>query len=159
MKLNQPLDEKAALNKLAAMCSKEEKCIYDVRKKLVLWGLAEVEQARIISWLQEHSFVDQSRYALGYARDKHRFNKWGRQKIMYMLRGKGIEEVIIRKALEEIPHESYSQNLLELLIKKRKQIKDENIFQIKAKLYTFAVSKGFESDEVMLAMEKVLQIK
>ena len=70
-------------------------------------------QDAIIDRLKHERYLDNERYARAYCRDKLRFNGWGRIKIGYMLRGKGIEQEFIDAALADIDEEQYADILHE----------------------------------------------
>lgn len=135
----------AALSKVQFICSKQEKCCSDIRKKLQDWNISIDDQDEIIQSLLEDKFIDESRFTNFYVRDKYRFNKWGRIKISYHLKHKQIPESIINEALEQINHEEYSENLQDILQSKLRSLKDDDPYQLKTKLYRFAQSRGFES--------------
>ena len=47
-----------ALSRLQRLCSRAEKCIADVRRKLLEWEFAPGEASKIIAQLQAGGFVD-----------------------------------------------------------------------------------------------------
>ena len=57
-----PLSEEQALNRLAALCSQAEYCQGDMMKKMEQWGLADDACSRIIDYLVDNRYVDDSRY-------------------------------------------------------------------------------------------------
>lgn len=150
------MEYRQALNKAAAMCSRQERCAFDIRKKLVNWELSEEEVDKAIDWLISEKFIDDSRFAGYYVKDKFQFNGWGRIKIRYMLRGKGLDSNIINDALYMINDDAYSEKLAELLQGKYRQIKNKDIWQTKAALARFAQSRGFEPDLVFRSIDQLL---
>lgn len=150
------MEYRQALNKAAAMCSRQERCAFDIRKKLVNWELSEEEVDKAIDWLISEKFIDDSRFAGHYVKDKFQFNGWGRIKIRYMLRGKGLDSNIINDALYMINDDAYSEKLAELLQGKYRQIKNKDIWQTKAALARFAQSRGFEPDLVFRSIDQLL---
>ncbi|PXY00912.1 RecX family transcriptional regulator [Marinifilum breve] len=139
------ISSKAALSKVQFICSKQEKCCSDIRKKLQDWNISADDQDEIISSLIEDKFIDESRFTNFFVRDKYRFNKWGRIKISYHLKHKQIPERIINEALEQINDQEYKENLQDLLQSKLRSLKDDDPYQLKTKMYRFAQSRGFES--------------
>jgi regulatory protein len=138
-----------ALKKASELCGKREKCSSEVVAKLESWGsTSDNDNRKIINWLKENGFIDESRYSGKFARDKFRFNKWGAIKIRTALRSKGISENDIESALASIDEDDYYNTLKELLASKKKGIKASNLFDLKGKLYRFGSSHGFESDLV-----------
>ena len=144
-KKNNNISPATALSKVQFICSKQEKCCSDIRKKLQDWNISEDDQDEIITSLIEDKFIDESRFTNFYVRDKYRFNKWGRIKISYQLKHKQIPERIITESLEQINDQEYKEILQDLLQSKLRSLKDEDKYQLKTKLYRFAQSRGFES--------------
>lgn len=144
-----------ALNIAAGICSQKEYCTQEIREKLKKWELPENGIARILCSLQQHRFIDDRRFATFYARDKFRFNKWGRQKIAQMLRQKQINPEIIREALAQLPSEDYDTTCLTLLRGKLKTLKDDTPIRIKAKLIRFAAGKGFDLDTINRCLSRL----
>ena len=136
-----------ALSRAAALCSRSEKCISDIRKKLYDWKLNPDDHDRLIEYLVCEKYIDEERFTRFYVRDKFRFNQWGKLKIRYRLFGKGIPENIIQTALfEEIDQEEYQKLAYDLAKSKLKYIKAEDAFERKGKLMRFLSGKGFEPD-------------
>jgi regulatory protein len=152
------LGKKEALNRAMNICSRSEKTAKDIRQSLTKWGLSSVEdQLSIIEYLKENNFIDETRYSISFARDKHKFNRWGKIKILNMLRAKAIDEQTIKEALNNIDDESYLVTLREELIKKRKSVKASNQYDLKVKLLRFASSRGFETDLIYKVLEELLK--
>ncbi len=140
------LDYKEALQRAAALCSRQEQCTSHIRGKLKEWQIPEAETERILQKLQQEKFLDDNRYATFYVKDKFRFNRWGRIKISHMLRQKEVKENDIQNALDQIDEESYFQTCLDLIKSKSKTLKEKNQYTRKGKLYRFAAGHGFEPD-------------
>ena len=142
------------LNKAATYASRCEHCESEVREKLVSWGATEEEQEAIIEYLVEERYIDNQRYAKSYAKDKFRFNHWGKYKISMMLRSKNIGNEEIEVALGEIDEEEYVERLEQMLRDKLRSIKYSSEYEKKGKLFKFAQSRGFESS----AISKVIDL-
>ncbi len=151
------MDSKEALTRAQSVCSRQEQCIQDMYIKLDKWGVAESDVDKIIKQLEKEGFIDESRYAVSYAGDKFKFNKWGRIKIAWMLRQKNITEDIIGQALAQIDDEEYEDLLISELGKKMKNLKSRNKYDKKKKLIQFASQRGFESDIVYKIVNNLLQ--
>ena len=148
--------EKEALSILTRLCSKEEKCLADVRERLYKWRFSANEADRMVAFLIKEKYIDENRYVSYYANDKMRFNKWGRLKIAYSLKQKHIPEEIIYHALDNIDQEQYISILKNELGKKLKTLKKESLLKLREKLYRFAASRGFESDLIRMAIVDIL---
>ena len=156
MKKTSNISADAALSKVQFICSRQEKCCYDIRKKLQDWNVSTEEQDDIIQSLIEDKFIDEERYTIFFVRDKFRFNKWGRIKIIHHLKQKQIPEFIINNALDQLDDNEYRENLMELLSAKKKSIREDDPYQLKAKLFRFAQSRGFESQITLNLIDKLL---
>ena len=110
---------------MAGQCSKKEYCSADVLAKLRRWELPEKDIAEIMAFLVKNRFLDDTRFAEAYARDKFRFNRWGKLKIAQMLRRKQVADSVIGQALAALPEEDTDATCMELLRQKNKSIKDE----------------------------------
>jgi len=146
---------KQALARIQKICSVQEKCSFDVRRKLSDWGFENIAIEKIIIILIEDKFVDDNRFSKSFVREKFRINKWGRIKITYALKQKRIPESTIDLALEEIEEEEYLHILETELIKKKKSIKAKNQFDLKGKLLRFGQSKGFEIENIIRIIQNL----
>ena len=150
------MNPKQALLRALSICSQQEKCRHDIRSKLKLWDIGENHIEKILQQLEAEKFIDESRFAASFARDKFRFNKWGKIKISYAMKQKRIPENIINEALESIPEEEYIEVLTEELQKKRKSIKGTNAWDIRNKLTRFARQRGFEFDVIQKTIDSII---
>ncbi len=142
-----------ALSRATRYCSLSEKCEQDVRKKLTAWQLSIENTEKIIAYLKEEKYLNERRFAEFFVQDKHRFAKWGKSKIIFALKNKGISPGAINEAVKSIDSENYSEQLKALLISKFKSIKYKDAYDAKAKLYRFGISKGFENELVLKTIE------
>ena len=149
------LTYKEALSKATEICSRSEKCSFDIVLKCREWQLSREETAEVIEYLLKEKFLDQLRYATSFVNDKFRFNKWGKIKLAYALRQKQVEEETIKEALTGIPEEAYLNVLRELISAKAKTVKDPNTWSRRSKLLAFAQSHGFEMDLALAIIEEI----
>lgn len=150
------MDFQTALNRSSALCSRQEYCRLDLRRKHEKWDVSPGESEKIINYLVDEKFIDEERYAHFYVRDKFKFNRWGKYKITWQLRQKKLDDKLIGAALKEISDEEYLQVLESVLQEKLKQAKEKDPFVLKAGLVRYAVSKGYEYDIVLPAVDRLL---
>ncbi len=153
---NEKYPYKKALERMSRLCSRQEKSSGEVRQKLRSWGVPEDDAEKILQALEEQQFVDDGRYARAYARDRHRFRKWGRIKIRMMLRQKQIPEDLIGRALEDLDEREYRETLKAELLAKYKSVKAGNRYDLMARLQRFGVGKGYEKDLVNKTIQEIL---
>jgi regulatory protein len=151
----QQCNEQEILHLAASYCSSAERCIYDVRKKIAAVGASHEVEERIIAHLLKEKFIDEARYCLSFVNDKFRFNRWGRIKIGYELRSKDIDYMLIDEAMAIIDEDDYESVLLALLKDKQRTVKGATEQDVFAKLYRFAINRGFESDLTVRLLKKV----
>jgi len=140
------MEYKMALQRAAALCSRQEQCSSHIRTKLDSWKVSAEDTDKIIALLQEEKFLDDRRYATFYVKDKYRFNGWGKVKLAVMLRQKEIPQADIEEALMQIEKEEYRQKCESLIREKSSTLSESNVYKRKAKLFRFAAQRGFESD-------------
>lgn len=148
--------ESQALAKIAAYCSKAERAEYDVRQKLSRWELTEPIIYNIINRLKKENFLNEERFCNSFIKDKMRFNKWGKTKIIYELKRKSIPETIISNCFEGIEVTGFEESLLKILITKNKSVKAETDFERRNKLIRFALGRGFSYEEINKCLKQIL---
>ncbi len=138
------MDYDAALAKAAAVCSRGEHAEAEIRRKVMQWGASADDADRVVDWLVDNNFVDNTRYAHAFVYDKTRFDMWGRTKIRHMLRQNGVSSATIEEAMEEIDETIYLSNLKTLLTAKARTVNTEDAYKSKASLMRYAASRGYE---------------
>ena len=146
-----------AYSRMAQLCSRSEQCSNDIRKKIRAYEIEDEVVEEIISKLQEEKFLDDKRYVNAYISDKFRFNKWGRTKLRYNLRMKGLDENIIQNGLVEIDEEKYKAVLIKTMKDKAKTIKKKDKFEKMGQIIRFAQNRGFEPELIHRYMNQVLE--
>ena len=146
MKKEYSLEE--LLHKAASYCSISEHCILEVEEKLNAWGVSVEDKQKIIDRLISEDFIDEKRYCSYFVKDKFRFNKWGKIKISFALKGKGLDNNLISEALNTIDDGEYEEMLASILKTKLVGLKYEFEYEKQGKLFRFAQSRGFENNVI-----------
>lgn len=152
----QPLDPDKALSRLAGLCARSEQCEYDLRQKLLRWNVSRPRHDEIISWLIDHKFLDDARFANAYCRDKFRFNHWGKIKIRIMLKSKRISDDVIEQAIHSIDSEEYARQL-DALVKAQARQFNLADYNDKNKLMRRLAARGFSLSEISAALNRYSQ--
>ena len=147
------ISKEVALGKAAGLCSGSEHCTSQIREKLSLWGISEEDANDIIDRLTKEKFIDDSRFARAYCHDKFCYSHWGRVKIRQMLRHLRLSDEEIAEGMTAISEEAYSETLSDALLAKDRTLKDTDIYQRKGKLVRHLLSRGFEMDLILDAVD------
>ena len=141
------LSKEEALQKLRHYCGYQERCHREVKEKLYSFGLNKQDVEDAISVLIEENYLNEERFAIAYAGGYFRSKQWGRVKIGYELKQKGVSEYCIKKAMKEIPEDDYLNTIRELITKKSDAIEDDGLNQYarRQKIINYLLQRGFES--------------
>lgn len=150
---NKQLTYEQALIKLTALCAKGEHCKEEMRTKMRRWGIEESEQEKILLYLVEERYIDETRYARYFINDKVKYNKWGIKKVEQALYYKRIPKDIYEPILNEIENEDYEEILLPLLKHKVKNVKADSDYEKKGKLIRFALQRGFTMEQALHCLD------
>ncbi len=144
----QNITKQEALKKAESLCAKREYCISEIKQKLFQWHINTEDYDFILSSLINDKFIDESRYVEFFVRDKFKLNKWGKIKIEYALKAKGISQKLIQENLDKINENDYREICRLLIVNKYKSLKpkEENPIKLKEKIFRFAHSRGFETE-------------
>ena len=142
------LNIEQGLQRAAGLCCQSEHCVADITEKLLRWGVSREDSDRIIDRLIDEKYIDESRYALAYVRDKVRFSHWGRVKIKSMLRMLRISEQDISNAFDSFDEDEYLGVLEGVIESKRKTLPEAESYASRVKLIRFALQRGFEMHEI-----------
>lgn len=154
-KKTKEMTEEQALQRLSALCAKGEHCTYEMEEKLRKWQIDEAAQARIMAFLTEKKFIDDTRYCEAFIQDKLKYNGWGRRKIAQALYLKHIDSSISEPLLDEIADDLYMEKLRPLVEKKWKSIKARNDYERTMKLIQYAMGRGFDTDLIRKCIQEM----
>lgn len=139
--------------KIAGYCAYQERCIWDVRRKLAEKGIHKEDADALVSFLIEQEFLDEERFARAFARGKFRLKKWGKNRIRMELRMRQLPDELIRKGLEEIDPIAYYDTLLDQVEKRWTTLNENDLAKKRFKLIGYLMQKGFEQDLILEALE------
>lgn len=140
--------------RLAGLCARSEQCEHDIRTKLDKTTLTSSQKEEIIMFLKENKFIDDSRFAGSFVRDKLKFSKWGKRKIRFYLFQKHISASVINMAIDEIDESEYFKVAFDLIKSKCLHLDIQSRDDI-AKLYRSMMTRGFSGDTIKKAIIKL----
>lgn len=157
--MKSPVDNpylKEIIIKMMSFCAYRERAPEEVRLKMKKYKLSREQCDEILEYLNKESFLNEERFAKTYAGSKFRVKGWGRLKILNGLRQKGISQNLAESAVySEIEEADYLKTLRKHLAKKKKTLKNGlSFFEERQKVTAYALSKGFEWEEVQRELDR-----
>ena len=152
------MPKEVALGKATALCSQSEHCKAQIMEKLSLWGVSVQDAYNIMDYLVKEKYIDNKRFARAYCHDKFCYNHWGRIKIRQMLRHLRLSDEEIEEGMQTINDEDYLEALNDVLRAKDRTLCEKDIYHRKAKLVRHLLSRGFETDFALDAVDTYLKL-
>lgn len=143
--------QKSALNKIINYCNYRDRSTKEIKIKLLNlnYSIEIIDSA--ISQAIELRIVDNFRFSKSFSRGKNQKNRWGKIKIAYELKNKGLNDKEITFGLESIGEKSYYKILMKSIeVYKRKSKNFE-----KNKLIKHLINKGYEIALVISTIKKL----
>lgn len=149
-------DKNEQFKKMAALCARTEQCSADIHKKIIAAGLSEEEASEIVEKLREENYLNDKRYVKAYVSDKFRLNKWGKVKIRYYLRMKGLTDSLIDSELNNIDENKYRQVLIRTMKDKARTLKKKPRYEMMGQIIRFTQNRGFEPELIHRYLNEVV---
>ena len=143
-------------HKLEYYCSYQDRCHKEVEQKLNSFTLITALKEKVIVHLIENNFINEERFAKSFARGKHNYKGWGKNRIVNELKFRNISSRIITIALKEIPEETYLENFHQLAEKHWNNITERKGSKKNKKFVDFLLRKGYETS---LIYEKLNELE
>lgn len=154
MQNNKVYTVKEATERIQSYCAIQDRCQWEVERKMKEWGVSEIIIKNILTDLILEKFVDEQRFSESFCRGKFRIKRWGKVKIKNELKIRKISKNCIDKGLLQIENKEYLEVLKYLYIKKKNSLKDSNQFIRKGKIAKHLQQKGFESNLIWKLINK-----
>ena len=145
-----------ALQALMRLCARAEKSSGDAMRLMRTWGVPDIERQGVLTKLIEQRYIDDTRYAEAYTREKSQLAGWGARKIALHLRQKGVASDIITSTLAHLDTDDMASKLENKLLRKLRSIKAANDYELKGKLLRYALGLGYEYDVCVSVIDKIL---
>ena len=155
--MQQRLTKEQAWQKIKHYCAYQERSHSEVKQKLYGFGLYKSEVEELLAKAIEEDYLNEERFAELFAGGKFRMKHWGKVKIVYELRQKGVSSYNINKALKAIPDTDYTSTLRKLTEQKWKQLQDEHYLTRQAKTMSYLLQKGYESSLIQQTIKALRQ--
>lgn len=146
-----------ALAALMRLCARAEKSQNDARRLMRGWGVAEKDAEQVLGRLVRDRFIDDSRYAEAFVREKLRLSGWGEYKIRTALQRKGVSKERIDAALSQADRPAMGERLAQQLERKARTVKYTSQYELKTKLIRYGLSLGYDYEAVMDAASAMVR--
>ena len=143
--------------KLAKYCTYQDRCHFEVEKKLHEMRMIPIAQEEIIIFLMQEGFLNEERFTRSFIRGKFYYKNWGKIKITQHLKQKQIPQQLIKRCMDEIKPNDYYQTCLKLAEKKLNQLHEEFSLKNQQKIQSYLYQKGFESELIYECLNTLKQ--
>lgn len=147
-----------ALRSLMNLCARSEKCSGDALRLMRGWGVSDADAQKVLQRLVSERFIDDSRYAAAFVREKINLSGWGAYKITTALRRKGIEGATIAAVMSENGDVDMSERLMQLLERKVRTTKAKDSTDLRAKLFRYAAGQGYDFTTIKGCVERIVKV-
>ena len=137
-------DDKIIIEKIQSYCLYQERCVKEVKNKLFSLKVNSKSANDIIEYLIDNDYLNEERYTKMFIQGKLRIKKWGRIKLKYELRSKGINIHIIEDNIQKINEEDYLNYFNEFSTNKIKFLKGTKD-QKKRSFINYFTYRGWEN--------------
>ncbi|MBO4936034.1 MAG: RecX family transcriptional regulator [Alistipes sp.] len=145
-----------ALQSLMRECARSERSSGDALRLMKRWGVSDEDAQKVLARLLAERFIDDSRYAEAFVRDKLNLSGWGAYKIKSALRAKGVsKEIIDEVAAQMIEAADMCERLEEIMVRRLRTLKYSSPYDAKTKLIRFAASRGYDLDQAIECATKI----
>ena len=147
-------DDKIIIEKIQSYCLYQERCVKEVKNKLFSLKVSSKSANDIIEYLIDNDYLNEERYTKMFIQGKLRIKKWGRIKLMYELKLKGVNTKIIDNKINEINEEEYLNYFDQFSTNKIKYLKG-SIDQKKRSFINYFTYRGWENDLIYQKLKDI----
>ena len=138
-------DEKIIIEKIQSYCLYQDRCVKEVKNKLYSFKVSSQLVENIVEYLIDNDYLNEERYTKMFIQGKLRIKKWGRIKLKYELRSKGIDIKTINEHINQINEEDYLNYFNEFSTSKIKFLKGTKD-QKKRSFKNYFTYRGWENN-------------
>ena len=138
-------DEKIIIEKIQSYCLYQDRCVKEVKNKLYSFKVSSQLVENIVKYLIDNDYLNEERYTKMFIQGKLRIKKWGRIKLKYELRSKGIDIKTINEHINQINEEDYMNYFNEFSTSKIKFLKGTKD-QKKRSFINYFTYRGWENN-------------
>ena len=147
-------DEKIIIEKIQSYCLYQDRCVKEVKNKLYSFKVSSQLVENIVEYLIDNDYLNEERYTKMFIQGKLRIKKWGRIKLKYELRSKGIDIKTINEHINQINEEDYMNYFNEFSTSKIKFLKGTKD-QKKRSFINYFTYRGWENDLIYQKLKDI----
>lgn len=107
MPINFSDQDKVIIDKIQSYCLYQDRCIKEVKNKLFSLKVNDDLGQKIINHLIDNDYLNEERFVKLFIQGKLRIKKWGKIKLKYELKIRGINNNIIDAHIKNISEDEY----------------------------------------------------
>lgn len=138
-------EEKTIIQQSIGLIARRIRSGKELRDRFIRKGFSETAVDGAIEHLSKHGYLDDSHFALLFAKQLLKKKPVGEIKLRYELRKKGINDSLMERILSELMDDQ-EELAKQAAQKKLKTIKSEDTEIIRQKLWRFLEQRGFTSE-------------
>lgn len=138
-----------SLEKMRRWCSKQERCTFEVRRKLQQANVSDTDQKKILDSLEQEGFLSNARFLESYVRTHAQYKRWGPLKIAAGLRAKGFSSNESTEAINDV-----SAGLFDAILSELVQKKESELLENRERVIRFLLSRGFRVDDILKSIDE-----
>ena len=143
--MSNDISQNEAMQIAMKFCGYRERSKKEVEDKLKSKNFNLDTIRNCINRLMELDFLNNIRFSKSFSRGKNKNNRWGKNKIKFHLKNKGLTSEEISIGIESIEEDIYLDILKKNIELYNKKLKEPN----KNKLITHLINKGYEMDLIL----------
>ena len=147
-------DEKIIIEKIQSYCLYQDRCVKEVKNKLYSFKVSSQLVENIVEYLIDNDYLNEERYTKMFIQGKLRIKKWGRIKLKYELRSKGIDIKTINEHINQINEEDYMNYFNEFSTSKIKFLKGTKD-QKKRSFINYFTYRGWENNLIYQKLKDI----
>lgn len=155
---NKQLSKEQIIEKLKKFCAYQERCRFDVIKKMHQLNTPKEDINQIVDILEKEDFLNESRFVEAFVRGKSATKKWGKNKIHHELRVRSISQELADEHLNSIPDTQNEKNLEQLALKKLESLKKLDKQKQYQRLMAFLLNKGYGYETIVKTLDRLFNI-
>ena len=143
--MSNDISQNEAMQIAMKFCGYRERSKKEVEDKLKAKSFNQKIIKICIDRLIELDFLNNIRFSKSFSRGKNNNNRWGKNKIKFHLKNKGLTDDEINRGIESIDEGSYINILKKNILLYNKKLKEPN----RNKLIGHLINKGYEMDLIL----------